>query len=233
MCLKRQPEETGLADWTNRLCNGQISGAEAARGFFLSAEFELWNTTNEEYVELLYNVMMGRASDEGGKADWVYKLNNGVGREGVYRGFAESAEFGNICNDYGIIRGSINVDGLEGRDKNPGLTTFVARLYTKALGREYEVDGLNDWCNRITSGQWSINDVSTTGFFTSPEFLAKNLSDDEYVKVLYRTFFDREYDQAGYDDWMRRLAKGTSRNEVMLGFANSREFAELKASFGL
>ncbi len=233
MCLKRQPEETGLADWTNRLCNGQISGAEAARGFFLSAEFELWNTTNEEYVELLYNVMMGRASDEGGKADWVYKLNNGVGREGVYRGFAESAEFGNICNDYGIIRGSINVNGLEGRDKNPGLTTFVARLYTKALGREYEVDGLNDWCNRITSGQWSINDVSTTGFFTSPEFLAKNLSDDEYVKVLYRTFFDREYDQAGYDDWMNRLAKGTSRNEVMLGFANSREFAELKASFGL
>ena len=109
----------------------------------------------------------------------------------------------------------------------------MARLYTKALGREYEVDGLNDWCNRITSGQWSINDVSTTGFFTSPEFLAKNLSNDEYVKVLYRTFFDREYDQAGYDDWMNRLANGTSRNEVMLGFANSREFAELKASFGL
>lgn len=231
MCLKRKPEETGLADWANKLCNGQISGAEAARGFFLSDEFKLWNTTNEEYVELLYNVMMGRASDAGGKADWVYKLNNGVGREGVYRGFAESQEFNNICNDYGIIRGSVTV--TEGRDKNPGLTTFVARLYTKALGRNYEVDGLNDWCNRITSGQWSINDVSTTGFFTSPEFLAKNLSDDEYVKVLYRTFFDREYDQAGYDDWMNRLKRGASRNEVMLGFANSPEFAQLKASFGL
>lgn len=233
LCLKRSPEEAGLADWTNKLCNGQISGAEAARGFFLSPEFELWNTTNEEYVELLYNVMMGRASDAGGKADWVYKLNNGVGREGVYRGFAESMEFNNICNDYGIIRGSLNVNNLEGRDKNPGLTTFVARLYTKALGRQYETAGLNDWCNRITSGQWTINDVSTIGFFTSPEFRAKNLSDDEYVKVLYRTFFDREYDQAGYDDWMNRLATGTSRNEVMLGFANSREFAELKASFGL
>lgn len=233
MCLKRQPEEAGLADWTGKLCNGQISGAVAARGFFLSDELKLRNITNEEYVELLYNVMMGRASDAAGKADWVYKLENGVGREGVYRGFAESAEFGNICNDYGIVRGSINVQNLEGRNKNPGLTTFVARLYTKALGREYEVDGLNDWCNRITSGQWTINDVSTKGFFNSPEFLAKNLSDDEYVKVLYRTFFDREYDQAGYDDWMNKLANGTSRNEVMLGFANSREFAQLKASYGL
>ncbi len=231
LCFGREPEQAGLDDWTNRMCNGTASGAQAAQGFFFSDEFMLKNTTNEEFVELLYNVMMGRASDAAGKADWVYKLNNGVGREGVFRGFAESAEFNNICNDYGIARGNVTVS--EGRDKNPGLTTFVARLYTKALGREYEVDGLNDWCNRITSGQWSINDVSTTGFFTSPEFLAKNLSNDEYVKVLYRTFFDREYDQAGYDDWMNRLANGTSRNEVMLGFANSREFAELKASFGL
>lgn len=231
LCFGREPEETGLTDWTNRLCNGQASGAQAAQGFFFSDEFKLKNTTNEEFVELLYNVMMNRASDAAGKADWVYKLNNGVGREGVFRGFAESAEFNNICNDYGITRGNIAVS--EGRDKNPGLTTFVARLYTKALGREYEVTGLNDWCDRITKGQWSINDVSTTGFFNSPEFLAKNLSDDEYVKVLYRTFFDREYDQAGYDDWMNRLANGTSRDEVMLGFANSREFANLKASFGL
>lgn len=233
MCLDREADPGGFDDWTNKLCNGQVSGAEAAFGFFFSKELQAKNVTDEEYVELLYNVMMGRASDPAGKADWVYKLNNGVGREGVYRGFAESVEFNGICNDYGIIRGSVNINKLEGRSKNPGLTTFVSRLYTKALGREYDVRGLNDWCNRILSGEWSINDASTIGFFTSPEFLAKNLSNDEYVKVLYRTFFDREYDQAGYDDWMNRLAKGTSRNEVMLGFANSREFAELKASFGL
>ncbi len=231
LCLGRKPEAAGLTDWTDKLCSGQISGAAAAHGFFFSDEFKLKNTSDAEYVELLYQVMMGRGSDAAGKADWLYKLENGVGREGVFKGFADSVEFDNICNSYGIIRGTTTV--TEGRDKNPGLTTFVARLYTKALGRQYEVAGLNDWCNRITSGSWSINDASSIGFFNSQEFYNKNLSNDEYVKVLYRTFFDREYDQEGYDYWMNRLASGTSRNEVLMGFANSREFANLKASFGL
>lgn len=231
LCLGREPDAAGLQDWTDRLCNGKITGAVAAQGFFFSAEFQNRNYSNEEYVELLYNVMMNRASDSAGKADWVYKLNNGVGREGVFKGFADSTEFDNICNSYGISRGTITVS--EGRDRNPGLTTFVSRLYTKALGREYDVNGLNDWCNRICDKKWTIMDVATTGFFYSDEFLNKRLTNSEYIKVLYRTFFDREYDQEGYSYWLKILNSGVSRREVLSGFANSTEFANLMASYGL
>ena len=231
LCLERPADPYGHLDWTKRLCRGSETGASAAQGFFFSDEFVNKKVSDEQYVELLYNVMMGRNSDAAGKKDWVYKLKNGVTREGVFKGFADSAEFNNICNSYGITRGTIAV--AQGRDRNPGLTTFVSRLYTKALGRQYEVAGLNDWCNRILDGQWTINDVSTTGFFNSQEFINKNMSDSEYVKTLYLTFFDRAYDQAGYDDWMNQLANGVDRNTVLQGFANSSEFANLKKSFGL
>lgn len=146
-------------------------------------------------------------------------------------GFAGSIEFDALCGIYGIQRGTMKMG--EARNENPGLTTFVSRLYTKALNRSYEVDGLNDWCGRILSGSWSIDDVSTTGFFNSQEFYNRNLSDSDYVKTLYRTFFDREYDEAGYEDWMNQLSKGVSRDEVLRGFAGSTEFAVLKQSFGL
>lgn len=231
LCLGREPDAAGLQDWTDRMCDGRVSGAVAAQGFFFSAEFQNRNYSNEEFVELLYNVMMNRSSDAAGKADWVYKLNNGVGREGVFKGFADSTEFDNICNSYGIQRGTITVS--EGRDRNPGLTTFVSRLYTKALGRDYDVDGLNDWCNRICDKKWTVMDVATTGFFYSDEFLNKRLTNGEYIKVLYRTFFDREYDQEGYSYWLNRLNSGVSRREVLSGFANSAEFANLMASYGL
>lgn len=231
LCLNRKSDARGEADWIDRLYRGKAKGAQAAYGFFFSDEFKLRNLGNEEFVELLYNVMMGRSSDAAGKADWVHKLNNGVGREGVFRGFAESMEFEMICNSYGIEKGTVTVS--EGRDKNPGLTTFIARLYTKALGRTYETEGLNDWCNRILGGSWSIYDVSTRGFFNSPEFCNRNLGNDEYVKVLYRTFLDREYDGDGYDYWMNRLAGGAGRDEVLAGFANSPEFAALMKSYGL
>ncbi len=75
--------------------------------------------------------------------------------------------------------------------------------------------------------------MSTRGFFNSPEFCNRNLGNDEYVKVLYRTFLDREYDGDGYDYWMNRLAGGAGRDEVLAGFANSPEFAALMKSYGL
>lgn len=230
-CLNRAPEEAGLNDWTDRLCNYELTGASAAQGFFFSPEFTNKNVSDEEYVELLYNVMMDRASDEAGKADWLYKLKNGVTREGVFKGFADSQEFRNVCDAYGIEKGTITVS--QGRDRNPGLTTFVARLYTKALGREYDVDGLNTWCNRICDGEWTVMDVATTGFFSSDEFLNKRLTNGAYVKVLYQTFFDRAADEEGYIYWLRKLNNGEKRVDVLAGFAYSQEFDKLLKSFGL
>ena len=75
--------------------------------------------------------------------------------------------------------------------------------------------------------------VSTEQFFHSQEFESKKLSDEEYVKVLYRTFFDREYDQSGMDYWMAQLKAGKDRDFILSEFANSQEFAKIKAAYGL
>lgn len=230
--LNREPDAGGLNDWVEKLMSKQITGNDAAVGFFFSKELEMRNVSDSEFVELLYKVMMNRDSDPSGKAYWMNMLNNGVSRRGVFNGFAGSAEFDNICNNYGINRGTTTA--LEGRDKNYGATLFVARLYTQALGRPYDVDGLNDWCNRIVSGGWSVTDVSTTGFFESPEFRNKNLNNEDYVKVLYRTFLGREYDAAGLADWVGKLNSGAmDRTQVLKGFSNSPEFANIMREYGL
>lgn len=230
-CFGREPDEAGHKDWTDKICNFESDGTRVAYGFFFSEEMMNRNLSNDEYVEILYNVFLNRASDVSGKADWVYKLENGASRYGVFMGFANSIEFDALCLSYGIDRG--NAEYAEGRDRNLGLTTFVSRLYTKALGREYDIDGLNSWCNRVCDNEWTITDVSTTGFFNSPEFLNKNLSNEDYVQVLYQTFFDRESDKTGFDYWINQLEKGVSRDEVIKGFADSQEFSNLKKSYGL
>ena len=230
-CFGREPDEVGHKDWTDKICNFESDGTRVAYGFFFSEEMMNRSLSNDEYVEILYNVFLNRASDVSGKADWVYKLENGASRYGVFMGFTNSIEFDALCLSYGIDRG--NAEYAEGRDRNLGLTTFVSRLYTKALGREYDIDGLNSWCNRVCDNEWTITDVSTTGFFNSPEFLNKNLSNEDYVQVLYQTFFDRESDQTGFDYWINQLEKGVSRDEVIRGFADSQEFSNLKKSYGL
>ncbi|HAF25885.1 MAG TPA: hypothetical protein DCG85_01075 [Lachnospiraceae bacterium] len=231
-CLNREPDEEGLRYWKEKLVSKKITGANAGAGFFDSDEFKNSGLSDEDYVETLYKVMMGRASDNEGKAYWVKKLKEGVGRQGVYSGFAGSTEFKNICNSYGIDRGSYTPS--EGRSKNPGLTQFIYRMYSKALNREAEVNGLNYWCDAVLNGQYSLDDMATRGFFESAEFLSRNLSDEDFVETAYNTFFDRPSDEAGKADWLNRMRNlGYTRMDVIRGFCGSEEFGNLKASFGL
>ncbi len=231
--LQREPDAEGLNNWVTYLTSGNGTGADVAHDFYLSKEMMNRNLSKEQYVDLIYQGMLGRGADPAGKANWVAALDAGASYEYVFAGFVGSQEFTKLCSDSAIVRGNYTV--TQGRDRNLNVTKFVSRLYTKALGRDYDVDGLNNWCNSICSNPSRANvlNVATQGFLNSKEFKQKQLSNEEYVKVLYRVFLDREYDEPGLQDWVNRLNHGTTRDEVAAGFAYSKEFTDLMASYGL
>ena len=71
-------------------------------------------------------------------------------------------------------------------------------------------------------------------FVNSEEFTLKNLSNKEYVKVLYRTFFGREADEEGLNLWTAVLdANAMTKENVLNNFSDSQEFAIILSGFGL
>ena len=231
-CLGRANDTDGMLYWKDLLMSKQITGAKMAQSFFFSPEMANKNLSDSQFIDVLYTVMMDRSADASGKNYWLSLMESGVGREGIYSQFSESQEFTAICKKYGITRGNATV--TEGRDKNIGATRFISRLYTKALGRTYDVDGLNYWCNGLVGKQYTAAQIATTQFFHSKEFKQKNLGDSDYVKVLYRTFLDREYDQDGLNYWLFQMrVYGMSRDTVLNQFAASPEFKKLMAQYGL
>ena len=109
---------------------------------------------------------------------------------------------------------------------------FVARIYTKALGRNPEAAGLKYWTGEINAKRRTPVQVAEE-FFFAPEFTNKKLNNTEYVKVLYRTFMGREYDQGGLNYWVGRLNKGEGRKVILESFAGCQEFKNIVKSFGL
>ena len=103
-CLGREAEADGLKFWSLSLTNLEVSGSEAARQFFTSAEFKGFNTSDEEYIKRLYTTFMGREYDEGGLNYWLGEMKGGMNRDQVFNEFAKSKEFTDICNSYGIQR---------------------------------------------------------------------------------------------------------------------------------
>ncbi|GEM_PF-833669 len=233
-CLGRQPDNTGFGYWTGMLKVSQEPASTLVNGFFNSAEFKKKNYNDSTFVDKCYRVMFDRNADSGGKTDWLTRLENGVSRDYVLHGFVGSVEFHKLCSKFGIVPGSIKLS--EPRDQNYGVTSFIARLYTKALERKFDVKGLNDWCKQILASSNKKQQMiftASNGFFHSPEFLNKNHSNEKYVTILYRTFLNREPDTGGYNDWLKKLKNGTSRDEVLNGFAYSPEFAKLMAKYGI
>ncbi len=105
VCLGRKGDKDGQKNWVEKLLNQEITGAKCAVGFVKSQEFQELGLNNEDYVIYMYKAILGRESDPIGKADWVYKLDNGLSRDELFEGFANSNEFNEICKSYGIIRG--------------------------------------------------------------------------------------------------------------------------------
>lgn len=239
LVLGREAEEEGLASWTNALVSNNSNGVDAGYGFVFSDECGQKNLSNADFVEMLYNTFMNRASDEVGKTAWVSQLDAGVEREKIFEGFIYSAEFAEICADYGIYVGSTSdVGALENvlshyRNQNADITKFVARCYTQGLERDYEPDGLEAWCKVIIENSNTPKQVAQN-FIFSDEFTQKNLNNEEYVKILYRTFMGREADETGLAAWVEVLESGREdRGKVMEGFSDSVEFDGILQSFGL
>ncbi|MBO4637935.1 MAG: DUF4214 domain-containing protein [Clostridiales bacterium] len=223
-CLGRDFDSQGLSEWHAALVNGTSNGADCGYGFVFSNEYLGRNTSNEEYVGMLYRVFLDREPDNAGIEAWVKNLESGMSREHIFSGFVMSPEYSQICANYGISHG--NYYSSQARDENIAVTSFVQRLYNVALGRPGEADGLNFWCRRLNDDEIYFEDCAQA-FVNSQEFIRKGLSNEEYIRVLYRVFLDREADQQGLDAWVAQLEAGVARTDMLRNFAYSSEFTSL------
>ena len=214
----------------NVLAKKQATGAGLLNDFFSSVEYQNKNSSNAEYIKTLYKACMDRNYDMNGLNYWNNMLNNGMTRKFVRAQFVNSDEFTNICASYGIAKGSISL--TEAREKNANVTMYVYRCYDKALGRVPEVTGLNYWAQIINSKEQTAEQVAK-GFIFSEEFKNKRYSNEDFIKMLYRVFMDREYDESGLKFWKDKLESGTSRESVFYGFSRSPEYTKILQSYGL
>lgn len=125
----------------------------------------------------------------------------------------------------GTFLGEAGLGVSEQRAKN------IALLYETGLDRDGNIDlaGLNFW---IDSAEAGLSNSEIAGFFTrAPEFEANygpidDLTNAEYVDLLYQNTLERQGDADGVEFWNDRLESGASRADLLFAFAISVENAE-------
>lgn len=120
------------------------------------------------------------------------------------------------------------VSGLT--DKEALVYGFVERLYTDALGREFDPAGRAYWVSLILDGNYSGSKVADS-FLTSAEFAGRNLNDEQFVRTLYKVFFNRTASVAEVTNWTEALEDGATRSDVIHGFTGSSEWSRMCAFY--
>ena len=102
--LERRYDREGLDNWVSALVYGNATASEVVWGFLNSEEFRNRNLDDTSFLLILFRVILGREPDPFGFDDWIIALERGYTRNQVTDGFLKSAEFGNLCAEYGIKR---------------------------------------------------------------------------------------------------------------------------------
>ncbi|MCR5593552.1 MAG: DUF4214 domain-containing protein [Saccharofermentans sp.] len=112
---------------------------------------------------------------------------------------------------------------MVGRDP---IENFLIYMYRSTLNRYPDTVGLDYWYKQITVDHMTGEEVAY-GFVFSQEMTNRNLSDEQYVRILYNAFLGRECDADGLAYWIDKLSNGSSRLDVYHGFSRSDEFINL------
>ena len=229
--LGRLPDAGGLKTWYNELTSGRKTASEIIDRFVNSPEYLNKHYNNGESVDILYQAMLGRNADAGGKANWVKKLENGQTLAHVINGFCFSKEFRSLCDSYGIKAGFVNIP-ITDTTAEGKIKAFVQRCYRIILDREADPSGMQTWYEQLSSGKKAAAEIIDR-FVNSPEFSGKNYSHSDSVEILYKAMLGRGSDAAGKANWVGKLDAGQPFAVVINGFCVSKEFTGICASYGI
>ncbi len=99
--------------------------AKIASGFLTSTEFKAKGKSNEQIVDICYQLLLNRGPDAGGKASYVNALKSGKSVDSIVSSFCSSNEFKN--------------------KSHPGNKEFITSCYKLVLDREPDTAGMNYW----------------------------------------------------------------------------------------
>ena len=236
LILGRTADEGGLNNWVNLLASGSSNAATIISNFLSSEEYTNHSHSGTETVDILYNTMLNRPADEAGKEHWTGILESASDNSAVINGFCGSPEFINLCKEYGIEPGTVNVNPVNPEpapDTARGkIEAFVKRCYKLILNRDADQGGLQGWSDALETGVGQACQI-IDGFVRSPEYVNRNLSNAESVDILYQTMLNRAADEGGKAGWVDALSQGYTLQHIINGFCGSAEFTNICNEFGI
>jgi uncharacterized delta-60 repeat protein len=194
--LERQPDAGEVDYWVDVLATAP--SPDTVRGMlhvvFDGPEFRQRPVNPWQYVDALYQAMLGRAPDRAEMDWWVQAVLDRLNT--LLPEWIDSPEFLDLvpgCQDLGAV------------------TLLVGRLYQQVLTRVPSGEEVAWWTQAIIT--WCALEEAVETFFNTGEYLGVPRTLADHVTVLYQALLAREPDAGGLAWWVDDLAGQLARLE--------------------
>jgi len=147
--------------------------------------------------------------------------------------YAQTFNVSNVAEFRENYRSNIDKRAVAYNSSAIEVPKFIERFYEVILDRDPDPSGLEYWKKGLLSNELTGSDIARE-FILSNEFKSKNYDNNEYLEKLYKTFFNREPDEAGMKFWLSKLEKKElNRDQVLNEFVHSKEFEQICNEYGI
>ncbi len=209
-CLNREPDTGGLNNWENALNTGAKAGDALAEAFIFSEEFQNQNTSDSEFVIILYKAFFNREPDTGGYNNWIDRISNGTSRSDILDGFTSAQEFISLCQGYGISPNSPD-NGTSNSDddsERPPIDEGIS-------------DTVDD--SSILTGTWQVTIVGvpkSTYYANITLNVNESLSFIEYLYGAYANSGNGDWNYNSTSEYFQATAHESSISSLLSGTSN-------------
>ena len=223
--LNTEPTNALINQWVANYFDN-VSSADLIQGYFNQLSPASPTEAPEAWLEDLYQALLGRSADDGGKAYWLGQLEQGVAASTIITLFTLSAEAATAYAE--AISSTINTANDVGSN---GLSVqqSITALYESLLGRTPDDEGIAFWQAQL-SAQADTDDLSPLieSFLDSEEFASLAIATNEaLLDLLYTNLLQRPADDDGLAYWLGQLNDGVSPSAVVEAMIESDEYLSL------
>ena len=227
--LGRTPDEAGLNGNKAALMNGNVTHAQIAAGLFASPEGMGRALTDEQFINALYQALLGRTPNAAEVVSNKGALGSGTARAALFASFCNSQEYKNRCSAKGFSWSTIDPAKYPMDLPKPTIVVteanaaaFVKTCYKQALNRTPGEGEAAGWVNEMVYGKQTAGQIAAS-ILSVTECKDRGLSDVEFVKVVYQILLGRAASEEDANTWAGAVTAGATRSQVYFEILKSQE----------
>lgn len=236
--LNREPDTAGLQSWSIALKRRQENAVSIFYKFVHSTEFERLTRGNElHYIYAVYKTVHGSLDTLSRKTaiEWKTKLDSKVWtRDKILEHVLNTIDFLEGAN-YANVKWVDTFRSKTYTDQNEKVASLILSLYDAFLDKSADrVDrkDIEEWCRKVRY-DIGYGDTVVMDFYNKGRWDTRKVSDETFVRTVYRGVLRREVDSSGFNNCMSALKAGKSRAYILDSIIHSVEFSAFCVDCGL